>query len=208
MNFKGSSSLEPENRPLLIVLSGLSGAGKDVVLNKLREGGCPVEFIITVTTRARRHNEQDGVHYHFVSREKYREMLDHNELLESANVYGNWYGVPKTAVKQALEQGKDVIIKIDVQGAATIKKAVPQAVLIFLATPSLEELAQRLSQRQTETQSDLELRLSTAAGELKQLAMFDYIIINRKDQADRAVEDIRSIIAAEKCRVKQREISL
>jgi guanylate kinase len=208
MNSKSSSPLGPENKPLLIVLSGLSGAGKDVVLNKLREGGCPVEFITTVTTRAKRPNEQDGVHYHFISREKYQEMIGRNELLESANVYGNWYGVPKAAVKRALEQGKDVIIKIDVQGAATIKKAVPQAVLIFLATPSMEELAQRLSQRRTETQSDLELRLNTAAGELKRLAMFDYIIINRKNQADRAVEDIRSIIAAEKCRVKQRETSL
>jgi guanylate kinase len=208
MNSKSSSPLGPENKPLLIVLSGLSGAGKDVVLNKLREGGCPVEFITTVTTRAKRPNEQDGVHYHFISREKYQEMIGRNELLESANVYGNWYGVPKAAVKQALEQGKDVIIKIDVQGAATIKKAVPQAVLIFLATPSMEELAQRLSQRRTETQSDLELRLNTAAGELKRLSMFDYIIINRKNQSDRAVEDIRSIIAAEKCRVKQRETSL
>jgi guanylate kinase len=208
MNFESSSPLEPENKPLLLVLSGLSGAGKDVVLSRLREVHCPVEFIVTVTTRARRPNEQDGVHYHFVSGERFHQMIDDGELLEWANVYGNWYGVPKEPVKQALERGKDVLIKIDVQGAATIKKAVPQAVLIFLATPSMEELGQRLWQRRTESRPDVELRLKTAAGELQQLAMFDYIIINRKGEIERAVEDIRAIITAEKCRVKQREVSL
>ena len=200
--------LNPPAKPLLIVLSGLSGVGKDAVLSGLRRSVYPLEFIVTVTTRTHRPNENDGVHYHFVSGTEFQEMIDGNQLLEWASVYGNRYGVPAEPVRQALKNGKDVVIKVDVQGADTIKKIVPQAVFIFLATLSMEDLAQRLKQRHTETPSDLELRLKTAGEEMKKLPLFDYLVVNRQGELDRAVADIEAIITAEKCRVTPREISL
>jgi guanylate kinase len=195
-------------KPLLIILSGLSGAGKDSVLNGLKKSAYPLENIITVTTRPRRHNEVDGVHYTFVSPARFQEMIDNNQMLEWANVYGNRYGAPREPVKKALESGKDVIIKVDVQGAATYKKIVPNAVFIFLATPALEDCAPRLKQRSTETPEELELRLKTARQEMEMLPMFDYLVMNRHNELNRAVADIEAIIAAEKCRVTPREIVL
>lgn len=208
MSHESHSPLHPPAKALLIVLSGLSGAGKDAVLTRLRESGYPLEFIVTMTTRPRRANESDGVHYHFVSGNRFQQLIDRHELLEWANVYGNWYGVPKEPVKQALEKGKDVIVKVDVQGAATIRKILPQAVFIFLAPPSMAELVSRLKQRHTELPADLELRLKTAREELEKLPLFDYIVFNRQGEIDRAVADIEAIITAEKCRVTLREIAL
>jgi guanylate kinase len=198
----------PPAKPLLIILSGLSGAGKDSVLSRLKKSAGAPESIVTVTTRPRRHNEKDGVHYTFVSAARFQEMIEANEMLEWANVYGNRYGAPREPVKKALLSGKDVIIKVDVQGAATYKKIVPQAVFIFLATPSLEDCAPRLKRRRTESQADLELRLKTARQELEKLPMFDYVVINRHNELDKAAADIEAIITAEKCRVNPREISL
>ena len=135
-------------------------------------------------------------------------MIDNNELLEWAQVYGNWYGVPREAVKQAIDQGDDVIVKVDIQGAATIKKKVPQAVTIFLMPPSTGALLTRLEQRRTESASDLTLRLNTAEEEIKQLTLFDYMVVNKWDEIDSAVSEIIAIITAEKCRVSPREITL
>jgi len=146
--------------------------------------------------------------YHFISGEEFQEMVKHNDLLEWANVYGNWYGVPRKPVKQALDRGRDTIVKVDVQGAATIKKILPQAVFIFLTPPSIEDSVLRLKKRRTESPSDLALRTKTAEEELKQLSVFDYIVFNRQDEIDRAVSAIGAIIAAEKCRVTPREITL
>lgn len=196
------------SEPLLVVLSGPSGVGKDVVLAKLRESGHHLEYIVTVTTRPRRAKERNGVDYHFISTKKFQEMIEHKELLEWANVYGNWYGVPKESVKQALDKGQDVIVKVDVQGAATIKKTLPQAVLIFLIPPSMGELTTRLKQRHTESPFDLALRTKIAEEEIKQLPLFDYIVVNKQDEIDLAVSDIRAIIQAEKCRVNPRQIAL
>ena len=195
-------------KPLLIILSGSSGVGKDAVINRLKESGYPLRHITTVTTRPRRTTEKDNVDYHFVTAKKFQEMVKNEELLEWANVYGNWYGVPKTPIKQALDEGQDTIVKVDIQGAATIKKALPQAVFIFLSLPSIEELAERLKQRRTESSFDLALRLETADEEMKQLPLFDYVVLNRKDEIDRAVAHIEAIITAEKCRITPREISL
>jgi guanylate kinase len=194
--------------PLLFVLSGLSGVGKDAVLAGLRQCGLPLEFIVTVTTRPPRPSERDGVHYHFVSGERFQELVDGGELLEWASVYGNRYGTPRREVREALAAGRDAIVKVDVQGAASIKKIVPRAVFIFLATPSLADLAERLRRRRTESRKDLELRLQTAAEELKKLHLFDYIVVNRGGELGCAVEDVRAIIAAEKCRVKPREMKV
>ena len=208
MSRKSQPLFDLPTKPLLLVLSGLSGAGKDAVLAKMRERGYPLRYITTVTTRPRRANERDGVDYNFISREKFQEMIEHGELLEWANVYGNWYGVPKKPVKQALDEGQDTIIKVDVQGVAAIKKMLPQAVFIFLTTPSIEELVLRLRKRRSESPSDLALRIQTAEEEVKQLHLFDYVVLNRQDEVDRAVAEVGAIIAAEKCRVTPREIAL
>ena len=194
--------------PLLIVLSGPSGAGKDVVLSRLRQLEYPLRYITTVTTRPQRVNEKGNIDYHFVSIEKFQKMISGDELLEWATVYGNWYGVPKQPVKQALDKGQDTIVKVDIQGAATIKKIVPQAIFIFLTPPSMEEIIIRLKQRHTESASDVALRIKTAEEEIKQLPLFDYVIINKRDEIDLAASDIKAIITAEKCRVNRREINL
>jgi len=174
----------------------------------MRESGYSLEYITTVTTRPQRANEKNNVDYHFISTEKFQEMIENKELLEWANVYGNWYGVPNEAVKRALDKGQDIIVKVDIQGAATIKKILPQAVFIFLIPPSMEELTLRLKQRHTESPFDLALRTKTAEEELKQLHLFDYIVVNKRGKIDQAVSDIEAIITAEKCRVTPREITL
>ena len=207
-SYEGQTLLNLPKRPLLIVISGPSGAGKDAILTKLKELGCPLEYIITVTTRPQRDKERNNVDYHFISEESFQEMVKHKELLEWANVYGNWYGVPKEPVKQALDKRQDVIVKVDIQGAATIKNILPQAVFIFLVPPSMEELGSRLKQRHTESPSELTLRTRTAEAEIKQLSLFNYIVVNKRDEIELAVSEIKAIITAEKCRVTPREITL
>jgi guanylate kinase len=194
--------------PLLIVLSGLSGAGKDAILSRMKKSGYPVEFITTVTTRPQRAKEKNNVDYHFVSIDSFQRMIKNKELLEWANVYGNWYGVPKKPVKQALDKGQDVLVKVDIQGATTIKKILPQAVFIFLIPQSMEELTTRLKKRHTESPFNQALRLKTAEEEMKQLPLFDYVVVNKEDKIALAVSTIEAIITAEKHRVTPREISL
>jgi guanylate kinase len=205
----------PNNEPLnilqstlLIVLSGPSGVGKDAVLSRLKKTEKQIRFIITLTTRVRRPQEIDGVDYRFITKEAFEELLQKNELLESANVYGNWYGVPKQPVRDALKQGQDVIVKVDVQGAAHIKNIVPEAVFIFLIPPTLKELENRLRRRYTEKPHELEVRLRTAPDEMKQLPYFDYVVMNDNDKIDHAINTIKAIITAEKCKVNPRQISL
>lgn len=203
-----SSPFNPLVRTLLIILSGPSGVGKDAVLNRMKESDYPLHFITTVTTRTQRPNERDHLDYHFISPAEYRQMIADDQLLESANVYGNWYGVPRETVKQALDNGRDVIVKVDVRGAASIKKILPQAVVIFLAPPAMEDLHTRLKGRRTESPEDLDLRLETASQEMKRLPLFDYLVVNRWDEIDETVSAIKTIIAAEKCRIVSREVSL
>ena len=181
LSYKASSG------PLLLILSGPSGVGKDAILSRMKELGRPLEFVVTTTTRPRRPVETDNVDYHFVSDETFQRMLKDNKLLEWANVYGYFYGVPKEPIREALKKGRDVIAKVDVQGAATIKKLMPRAVFIFLMPPSMEELAARLKQRLTES--------------AEAMAIFDYAIVNRQGEIDQAVNEITAIITAEKCRV-------
>lgn len=188
--------------PLLIVLSGPSGVGKDAALSRMKACGFPLKYVTTMTTRLRRPNETDGKDYHFASTQQFQDMIKNNEMLEWAEVYGNWYGIPKSEVEKPLEMGEDVIVKIDIQGAATIRKILPQAVFIFLAPTSMDDLRIRLKQRHTESPSDFALRLKVAGDEMKQLSLFDYVVINRWDKIDQAVADITGIIRAEKCRVR------
>ncbi len=178
------------------------------MLTRLKESDYSFEHIITVTTRSQRTRERNNVDYHFISTEKFQDMISGGELLEWAKVYGNWYGVPKEPVKQALDRGQDVIVKTDVQGADTIKKTVPEAILIFLIPPSMKELDIRLKQRHTELSFDLALRTKIAEEEMKQLPLFDYIVVNKQGEIDQAVSDIKAIIKAEKCRVNSRRIAL
>ena len=206
--YESESLFNITTKPLLIVLSGPSGAGKDSVLTRMKELDIPLEFIVTVTTRPRRPNERDNIDYHFISEASFQKMLQKKELLEWANVYGNWYGVPKQSVKQALDRGQDTIIKVDIQGATTIKKILPQAVFIFLIPPSMPELITRLRQRNTESKTDFELRLKTAEQEIKKLPMFDYAVVNQQEQIDNVVSDIRAIITAEKLRLTPKEYNL
>jgi guanylate kinase len=207
MSRRQGSPLNLPKKPLLIILSGPSGVGKDALLNRMKELKYPLEYITTLTTRRRRAGERNHIDYHFVTTERFQEMIEKGELLEYANVYGNWYGVPKQMVKQALESGHDTIAKVDIQGAASIKKIVPHAVFIFLMPPSIEELGVRLKKRHTESSFDLNLRLRTAAEEMKQLSLFDYVVYNQRNDINRAVADIVAIITAEKCRVEPREIN-
>lgn len=195
-------------KPLLIVISGPSGVGKDAVLSRMKELGYPFAYIVTATTRPKRGSEREGVDYLFIAEEKFGEMVQKGEFLEYARVYGNWYGVPKAQLREALAQGKDVIVKVDIQGAATIKKAVPPAVFIFLVPPSLEELVQRLKKRCTESPAELAVRVGMAGEELEKLPMFDYAIVNKRDGIDEAISEISAVITAEKCRIIPREIAI
>ena len=192
--------------PLLIVLSGPSGAGKDALLIRMKELGVPFHYVVTSTTRPPRTGEKDGVEYTFVSESGFQEMLQRGDLIESAKVYGYWYGVPKYEVKQALDEGKDVVLKIDVQGAATIRNLLPGAVLVFLTLPSMEEYEKRLRQRKTETDTDLKVRLGKVNEEVRSMLIFDYVVVNHEDQLDAAVEQIKAIVTAEKLRVSPRVV--
>lgn len=209
---KSKSTSQPlpnsPKRPLLIVLSGPSAAGKDAVLNRMKKSDYPLEYITTVTTRPPRAREKNHIDYHFVSPERFQQMIPRKELLEYANVYDNWYGVPYEPVKQALDKNQDVILKVDIQGAATIKKILPQAVLIFLMPSEIKEISTRLRQRHTVSPFDLALRLQTAEEEIKQLPLFDYVVINKQGKIDQTVSDIWAIITAEKRRVNPREAAL
>ena len=166
----------------------------------------PLYYTVTNTTRACRPGESDGKPYRFVGMEDFERLLERDELLEHAVVYGNHYGVPKSQVREALAAGKDVILKIDVQGAMTIKKLLPDATLIFLMPPSLAELARRLGGRKTETPEELELRLATARAEIAKLSEFHYVVTNRDIR--QSLNDISAIIAAEKLRVAPRRYHL
>jgi guanylate kinase len=188
------------------VVSGPSGAGKDTVLNRIRERGTDASFIVTVTTRPRRDYEIDGVNYHFVSQQQFNDLKENGDLLEFARVYGNWYGVPRDQVIQAVEKGRDAIIKVDIQGALTIKKNMPEACFIFVTPPEVDQLPSRLRKRNTESADELELRLKTAGSELEGLQAFDYVVLNYEGEIDRAADDILAIIKAEKLKTSRANI--
>ena len=194
--------------PLLIVLSGPSGAGKDAVLKRMQELGHQMHYTITATTRPMRPAERDGQDYIFLSSERFDRMVSQDGFLEWAQVYGNRYGVPKKQVQEALKQRKDTMIKADVQGAATIRRQAPDAVLIFLVPPTLAELEPRLRQRKTEGDVDMNLRLRTARAEMGHAAAFDHVVVNHEGRLDEAVQLILEIIDQERRRDPPRTVSL
>lgn len=194
--------------PLLVVLTGPSGVGKDAVFSRMRELGRSYHFAVTATTRPKRDREVDGDDYIFLSEAQLREMIDHEELIEWAEVYGNLYGVPKTQVRDALREGNDVIVKTDVQGVRNIRKVAPEALFIFIAPPNTEELARRLSLRRTETAQALKVRLRTAEEELKEAAGYEHVVVNHSGRLGETVQEIESIIERERRRQPPRRIDL
>jgi guanylate kinase len=198
----------PHTEPLLIVISGPSGVGKDTVIQRMKERNLPFHFVVTAATRPPRPNEVHGVDYFFYSHDEFAEMIEKGELLEYAIVYNDYKGIPKAQVRDALSSGKDVVMRLDVQGAATVRKLCPDALLIFLATQDEEEMVNRLQQRKTETPEGLKLRIATARHEMTRIDAFDYVIVNREFHLDDTVDTIVSIIAAEHHRVNPRKVTL
>jgi guanylate kinase len=182
--------------------------GKDTVLMRMRELGFPFHFVVTATSRPIRPGERDGYDYHFVGGVRFEEMINQNELLEWAEVYGHYKGIPKSEIRQAHTSGRDVILRVDVQGAATIKRMAPEAVFIFIAPGNLGELERRLQLRRTESDHEMQRRLSVAQHELEQVNNFDFVVINHEDRLDETVGQIRAIITAEKLRVRPRRVYL
>jgi len=193
---------------LLVVVSGSSGVGKDAVINRIREMQLPFAYVVTATTRERREGESEGHPYHFVSVERFRQMIDDGEMLEWARVYDNYYGVPLEAVRTSLATGLDVMVKVDVQGAATLRQAVPEAVLIFIQPPSMAELERRLRSRSSETDEQLAVRLGQAEAEYSQLPVFDYVVTSYPNAIDDVVARIQAIVVAEKSRVHPRTMQI
>ncbi len=195
-------------QPLLIVISGPSGVGKDTVLQRMKERELPFHFVVTATTRPRRENEVHGKDYFFVSKEEFARMIENDELFEYAIVYGDYKGNSKQHVREALASGADVVMRLDVQGAETVRKLVPEALLIFITVENEQELTARLRQRQTETAEELALRIATARQELKRIGEFDYVVVNADFCLDETVDTLVAIIQAEHHRVRPRRVSL
>jgi guanylate kinase len=203
-----ASAQSSTRQGLLFVLSAPSGTGKDTVINTLKQQGMDFYVVPSVTTRAPRADESEGNPYHFVSQETFERLVSQNELLEYANVHGNWYGQPRKPIRDHLSAGRDVLLKIDVKGAATIRSKVPEAIFIFLIPGSLDELVQRLTDRHTETEEELQRRLADARKELAEQHWYDYLITNRQGHLQEAVDRLRAVMLAEHCRVHPRTVDV
>jgi guanylate kinase len=182
--------------------------GKDAVLDRIRTTHPELFFAVTVTTRPKRPIEIDGLDYLFVTPDRFLELKEKGELLEHAEVYGNFYGVPKGPLRLALDQGKDSIVKVDVQGAATIKEIAPDAFLIFLVAPSMEELERRLTTRKTESPEQMAIRIQTARDEMEQSEWFDAIVVNGTDALEKAVEEIAEVIREQQAQTSHKPVVL
>lgn len=200
---------DTKHHPLLIVISGPSGVGKDTIARNLIERAPDsFYFVVTATTRPPREGEVNGRDYFFVSTNEFARMIEENELLEHAIVYNDYKGVPKQQIRDALASGRDVIMRVDVQGAATIRKLVPNAVFIFLVAESEEAMVKRLRERKSETAEGLQLRVATARQEMKRLTDFDYCVINADNAQKCSVDSILAIMKAERCRIGRQPVVL
>ena len=208
MDWLNPDSPDRFGNPLLVVVSGPSGVGKDAVFQYMRELDRPWHFVVTATTRPRRRSERNGIDYLFLDTEEFEHMRKGEQFLECAEVYGNWYGVPKQQVKDALAKGKDVFVKLDVQGAATVRALVKDALMIFLAPPSIAELERRLRFRQSESVQTLRLRSEAAGDEMKAMEDFEFRVVNHNQRLDLAAFCIDAIVTAEKCRIPPRRMEV
>lgn len=196
-------ALKKKERGQLIVLSGPSGVGKSTVIAELLSHRRDIHFSVSYTTRAPRTGEQNGVNYNFVRRDEFERMIRNNELLEFAEYVNNYYGTSLKVIEEKLNSGIDVLLDIEVQGAAKVRAKCPEAVFIFIIPPSLEELSRRLHQRNTDADEVIELRLQKAREECGESVKYDYLVVN--DNVISAAEEIQSILSAEDCRLKNRK---
>ena len=184
---------------LLIVLSGPSGAGKGTICQALLGSNPELNYSISATTRAPRVGEENGVNYWFISHDEFQRMIANDELLEWAEVYGNFYGTPCHHIAELITNGTDVVLEIDTQGATQIKKKFPQGVCIYIVPPSLDELANRIYKRGTDSLENIKTRLSSANDELTYVHNYNYVVVN--DEVERATKKVEAIMIAEKCQV-------
>jgi guanylate kinase len=191
--------------PLVVVLSGTAGSGKDSVIRRMRERDVRFEFVVTATSRAPRPGEVDGRDYHFLSVAEFQAMVRNDELLEHAVVYDQHKGIPKKPVFDALASGKDILLRVDVQGAATIRRQYPQSVTVFLSASSREELVRRLNRRGADSAEQVALRLRTALEEMQRIPEYDYVVINEDGHLDEAVDTMIAILRAEHARAIPRK---
>lgn len=205
---EGDGSIEIPHAPLLIVLSGPSGVGKTTVTKALVEQGWPVHVLVTVTTRRPRPGESNGVHYHFTSPQEFHHMIERGDLLEYAEVHGNWYGVPVQPVRDHLAAGHDVILTIDPQGAQTIRQKTSGALYIFMAPEQLQELVERVNARDQDSPEQRTLRLLNAEREMSEMQKYDYLLVNRQDHLSETVERVKAILLAEHSRVHPRTVTI
>jgi guanylate kinase len=204
-----SQPLIPNPNPLVIVISGPSGVGKDALISNLRNSRPSIHFVVTATTRPRRPSEIDGKDYYFISKEDFLQMVDKDEFLEYALVYGDYKGVPKQQIRDFMAKGYDVVLRVDIQGAQTLRKVLGKsAVFVFLMAESEVDMVERLVDRNTETKESLLVRISTAKEEMKHVRNFDYVVVNAKGKLENAVKLLESIIDAEKAKVTQRTLHI
>ncbi|MGD0123194.1 MAG: guanylate kinase [Candidatus Limnocylindrales bacterium] len=197
-------------QPMLVIISGPSGVGKDTVIAALQKRGHRPEYhyVVTCTTRSRRPNEIDGVSYNFMSPADFAALRDSGELLEANEVHGNWYGTPRAGVRRALAGGQHAILKIDVQGAHVVKASIPEALLIFVVPPSVETLVEHLKARRTESPEQLAIRQRDAAAELARKDDYDHVVVNEEGRVDLTAQRIEEIIEQEERRGSRRAVTV
>lgn len=204
-----SEPLAPPPQPMILVISGPSGVGKDAVIKRLQEEREGIHFVVTATSRAMRPGEVEGKDYYFVSKEEFLTMIEREELLEYALVYGEYKGIPKQQIRDYMAKGCDIVLRVDIQGAATLRQILGEsAVFIFLVAESEEALVKRLIHRKTETSDMLLVRVATAREEVKHMKNFDYVVVNAQGKLEEAVKQVESIIDAEKSKIHKRHVNI
>ena len=205
---KEPNPYNPREYPVLIVISGPSGVGKDTVVREILQKREDFHFVVTATDRPPRADEVEGVDYFFLTTEKFEEMIEAGEFLENAVVHDCYKGVPKWQIREALNSDRDVIMRVDPQGAATLRDLIPEATFIFLLAESEEELSERLRARNSETAESFDLRMQITRKELERIHEFDYCVVNRSGRVEETAEQILAIVTAERCRVNRPPIIL